>query len=218
MYRTWPNHISNKIEVWAIRLPGRENRLREPPFKHIPPLVEALVDVLRPHLTVPFALFGHSMGATIGFELTRKLRQEQLPQPIHLFASGQRAPPIPNPLPNIHHLPPADFIDNVLKYNGIPSMVLQEPELIELIVPILRADFTKVETYQYNPRPPLACPISVFGGESDDTVTLENLGAWRNHTASRFTMRTYPGGHFFIRNVEAEMGQSIEQDLLEVGG
>ncbi len=214
IYRTWPNHLSDKIDVWAIRLPGRENRLREAPFNDIPLLIEALLEILRSHLTMPFVFFGHSMGAMLSFELTHKLRQEQLPQPSHLFVSGQRAPQIPNPLPKIHHLPQADFIENVLDYNGIPAMVLQEPELMELMLPILRADFTKVETYQYRPMPPLACPISVFGGESDANVALKNLEMWGHHTSSRFTIHTYPGDHFFIRHVEAEMVKSIEQDLL----
>ncbi len=213
MFRTWPAHLPSDIEVWAIRLPGRENRLSESPFTHLSPLLQTLIDVLRPHLNIPFALFGHSMGATISFELARRLRREKLTGPVHLFISGRQAPQMPRSMPIIHHLPRTEFIDELRVYQGIPEVVFQEAELMELLLPVIRADFTLVETYVHTAEDTLTCPISAFAGQEDETTPIDEVDLWRTQTSGRFTMRVYPGDHFFLRDVETSLLQAITHDL-----
>ncbi|MCB0165294.1 MAG: thioesterase [Anaerolineae bacterium] len=213
IYRTWPAHLPPEIEVWAIRLPGREVRLSEIPYTQMLPLVQTLAQVLSQYVNSPFALFGHSMGAILSFELTHWFRKAQLPGPMHLFVSGHRAPQVPDRKPQLHHLPTADFVKELKDYNGTPKAVFQEPELMQLILPLLRADFTLVETYTYLPKPPLDCPISVFGGQDDTLVSLADLEAWRTQTSSHFNIRVYPGDHFFLRDAQPSLLRDITQDL-----
>ena len=213
IFRTWPAHLPRNVDVWAVRLPGRENRLAETPHSRITPLIENLTALLRPHLTVPYALFGHSLGALVSFELTRRVRQEKLAVPVHLFVSGRQAPQIPESDPSIHHLPETEFVQQVKHYNGIPQAVFQEPELLQLMVPVLRADFAVNETYHYIPRDPLSCPISAFGGEHDATVPIDGLKAWQVQTTHRFKTRFYSGDHFFLRSAQKLLLYDLILDL-----
>lgn len=213
IFRSWPADLPNDVDVWAVRLPGRENRLSETPYSRIAPLVEALIGILRPYLTVPYALFGHSLGALVSFELARRVRQERLPSPVHIFVAGRQAPQIPDPDPPIHHLPEADFIEQVKLYNGIPQAVFEEPELLQLMVPVLRADFAVNETYHYTPQTALDCPISAFGGEQDTTVPIDDLKSWQVQTTHRFKVRLYSGDHFFLRTAQASLLHDMVLDL-----
>ncbi len=146
-----------------MQLPGRESRLRDPCFTGLEPLVQALP----PYLDMPYAFFGHSLGALIGFELARALVRESRPGPVHLFVSDHSAPQIQNPDPPIHQLPEPDFIKKLRHLNGTPGEVLQHAELMALLLPVLRADFAINETYVYIPGSLLDCPISAFGGLQD---------------------------------------------------
>ncbi|MCB0191743.1 MAG: thioesterase [Anaerolineae bacterium] len=213
IFRTWPAHLPRNVDVWAVRLPGRENRLAETPHSRITPLIENLTALLRPHLTVPYALFGHSLGALVSFELARRVRQDRLTSPVHLFVSGRQAPQIPDPDPPLHHLPETEFVQQVKHYNGIPEAVFQEPELLQLMIPLLRADFAVNETYHYTPQTPLNCPISAFGGEHDATVPVDDLKAWQVQTTHHFKARLYAGDHFFLRPAQASLLRDIVLDL-----
>ena len=197
LFRTWPERLQSDIEVCAIQLPGREERLAETPFDRLASLVDVLVDVLSPHMDLPFAFFGHSLGSLISFELTRRLRRQKDPGPLHLFVSGSRAPQIPDPDSPIHQLPDAEFIEALRRFNGTPKAVLDNPELMELFLPLLRSDIRLYETYIYDHEDPLDCPISAYGGLEDEEVSREELAAWRDQTRSRFSMQIFPGDHFF---------------------
>ncbi len=197
-FRTWSNHLPQQVDVCPVELPGRGTRLGEPLFTQLPPLVEAMGKELLPHLDKPFALFGHSMGALISFELACHLRKEYDLNPVHLFVSAHRAPQVPDPGPPIYSLPERDFLERLYKLNGIPSEVLEEPELMQLMLPILRADMEVSDRYTYSSRPPLNCPISVFGGVQDHSVSRHQLQAWCSQTHASFTERMLPGGHFFL--------------------
>jgi len=129
------------IEAWAAHYPGRGSRYTEPAIKHLDILVENLIHAIQPHLDKPFAFFGHSMGGLVAFELIRQLRQKDLPQPNILFVSACGAPHLPDPHPPIHALTDANFLKGVEELNGIPSEVLNIPDLMELFLPALRADF-----------------------------------------------------------------------------
>lgn len=214
MFRTWSKNLPASVEVCPIQIPGRENRLREPAFTQLELLVQALVPVLYPYLSIPFAFFGHSMGALISFELARQLRIQCGRSPVHLFVSGHRAPQIPDFAPPIHQLPDVAFIEQLRRLNGTPESVLQNPELMQLILPILRADFTLCEKYVYSSAKPLNCPISAFGGLQDCKVNCEDIATWREQTSSSFTLRMFPGNHFFLQNVRVPLLQAVSVDLM----
>jgi medium-chain acyl-[acyl-carrier-protein] hydrolase len=213
IYRAWPEHLPWTVEVCAVQLPGRGERLGEPPYTNMPALVGALADSLLPHLDKPFAFFGHSMGALISFELIRELRRRGGPTPAHLFVSGRRAPQITKDEPPTYGLPEADFLENVRRFNGTPQEVLEHPELMRLLLPLLRADFAVCQTYVYRPEPPLVCPISAFGGLQDRDVPREYLEAWREQTAAAFSVRMLPGDHFFLRTFQPLLLSTFSQQL-----
>lgn len=214
MFRTWSNELPLDIEVCPVQLPGREERLREPPFTRLVPLVQTVAHVLRPYLDVPFVFFGHSMGALICFEVARELRKQYSLIPIHLFVSSYRAPQIPDPDPPIYQCPEAEFVEEVSRrYDGIPEEVLQSAELMELVLPILRADFTICDTYVYSREDPLDCPISAFGGLEDHRVSREDLAAWRDQTRSSFSLQMLPGKHFLPQSAKVLLLQAVSQNL-----
>jgi len=212
IFRMWPHDLDPDIEVCAVQLPGRESRFRETPFTNLSPLVQTLTQVLEPYLDKPFAFFGHSMGALICFELVAQLRSQSGLLPVQLFVSARRAPQIPDPLPPIHQLPENEFLTELRRrYNGIPEAVLQNPDLLQLMLPMLRADFAALETYVYSAPAPLQCPIAAFGGSHDVTVDRAQLEAWRIQTQSAFTLQMLPGDHFFLRRSQAILLQAISR-------
>ena len=150
----------------------------------------------------------------IAFELARSLRREGRELPLQLFVSGHLAPQVPQRHPPIHGLPYAQFVQELRRYRGTPEAVLANQELLELLVPVLRADFQLFETYVYQPDEPLDCPISAFGGLSDVEVSQEDLAAWRRQTKGLFTFRMLPGNHFFIQSARAQLLQALSLDLL----
>ena len=199
-FRDWCNEMPSQIEICCVQLPGRGTRFREPSLTSMNILLDALMPEITPHLGVPFAFFGHSMGAQVAFELTRRLRKmrEQLPK--HLFVSGRSAPQISSTRKKIHGLPEEDFIEEIKKLNGTPDEALQHPELMELVSPILRADIKLIETWEYNDDDPLQLPITAMGGTLDDGVTARHLEGWGNQTNKSFSMQLFNGDHFFIND------------------
>jgi medium-chain acyl-[acyl-carrier-protein] hydrolase len=151
-------------------------------------------------MDVPFAFFGHSMGALISFELARHLRRIHYPGPAQLFISAHRAPQLPDSNSPLHDLPDSALIDALSRLGGTPQAILQHTELMNVMLPILRADLTLCETYVYISEPPLDCPIAVFGGEQDSMVSTQELQEWRNQTRSAFTLHMLPGDHFFLHS------------------
>ncbi|MBF2002254.1 MAG: thioesterase [Synechococcales cyanobacterium M58_A2018_015] len=210
-FRTWAAQLPH-VEVCPIQLPGRERRLSEPPFQQLEPLVQTLATALLPHLKHPFALFGHSMGGLIAFELARYLRRQHQPQPVHLFISGCRAPQLPNPNPILHTLPDADFIQELRRYNGTPEAVITNAELMELLLPTLRADFALVEQYIYYPEAPLDCPITIFGGLHDPIVDPQLLSGWQMHSC-QLLQYLVPGDHFFLHSHAPLLLQTLSAQL-----
>jgi medium-chain acyl-[acyl-carrier-protein] hydrolase len=213
VFRTWAQQAPAGIEVCPVQLPGRENYLQEPPYTRLKPLVQALVPVIVPYLDRPFAFFGHSMGALISFELACRLRQQFDLKPVHLFVSGYRAPQLPRPNCSIHNLPESEFIEELRRLDGSPEDVLQNVELMELLLPVLRADFELCETYTYSQAGPLDCPLTAFGGWQDIIVGYEDLAAWREQTQASFRLQMYPGNHFFLNNTHLPLLRAVSQEL-----
>ena len=215
-YRGWGASLPQEIEVCPVQLPGREGRLREPPFTRSEEMITAIADALTPWLDLPFVFFGHSMGGMIGFELTRELRRRGRTLPLHLFVSGRRAPQLPAREEPIHDLPEPEFIEELRKLEGTPEEVLQHAELMKLLIPLLRADFAVNETYEYTEEPPFDVGISAFGGLADVDVSRDDVDAWSVQTRGRFRMRMMPGGHFFLHNQKDLILESVARDLAEI--
>ncbi|MDQ2695195.1 MAG: alpha/beta fold hydrolase [Pseudomonadota bacterium] len=212
-YRTWAGGLAEHIEVCPVQLPGRENRLGEPAYARLDPLAAALSQALLPYLDRPFALFGHSMGSIIAYELAQRLRAGHGLQPVHLLVSARRAPQLPYLDPPCHPLPDPEFKARLREYNGTPAAVLDHPELMGLLLPLLRRDFELNETYVPSTLAPLDCPVTAFGGEADATVSLAHLDAWRQITRGPFRRRLLPGDHFYLQQHAPRLWQAIAEVL-----
>lgn len=141
------------------------------------------------------------------------MRRAQHPVPAHLFVSGQRSPQVPNRDRPVYALPETEFLNELRRYEGSPEALLANAELMQLLLPTLRADFAVIETYSYLDEPPLSCPISVLGGLQDWKATPGDLEAWRRQTQSGFDLRLFPGNHFFIYNAQSEVLRHLQQKL-----
>jgi medium-chain acyl-[acyl-carrier-protein] hydrolase len=214
VYRPWQTALPGHVEVKLVQLPGREGRWREPALTNIGEIADRVARALPPHLQSPFAFYGHSLGALIAFEVTRRLRAAGQALPRHLFLAAHRAAHVPNPHPAMRHLDDDAFVDELRRrYDGIPQTVLDNPELLELMLPCLRADFTAYETYEYRSDAPLDCPISAFGGDQDAYVRTHEVAGWREQTRGRFRMRVVPGNHFFMQAQRDQVLAAVIDDL-----
>lgn len=219
VFRKWGAKLPKSVEVCAVQLPGREDRLSESPFQQVEPLVEALAEAVFIDRERPFAFFGHSMGALIAFELCRQLRQLEGRQPEHLFVSGRRAPHLPDRKPTTYDLPHSEFVHELRRLSGTPHEVLQDPDMMALIMPILRADFTLCETHSYVNDLPLSCSVSAFGGLEDREVEYDEVAGWREVTTGSFSLQMIPGGHFFLLGSgEAPLLNSLSDQLERLVG
>jgi len=196
-----------------VQLPGRETRYAEPRITQFTTAVEAITEAIRPHLDRPFAFFGHSLGARLAFETARNLRRLNLPMPKHLFVSSCTAPQINKKRQIYHTLANQEFIEAVTKLGGMPDALLQNNELLELVLPILRADFNLYETYQYATEPTLPCPITAFGGIEDSEAMPDDVEQWQRQTKQDFRMRLFPGNHFYLNAHINELLGEIVRDL-----
>jgi medium-chain acyl-[acyl-carrier-protein] hydrolase len=214
----WRDKLSDGIEVHPIEYPGRGSRWRETARVPLDSLVEALTDELRPHLDRPFALLGHSFGAIVAFEVAHRLHQAEGLLPVRLFVSGARAPHLPLGEPPIHDLPDREFLERLLTYGGIPEEVLQNPDLLALVLPIIRHDFRLFEQYLCPVDRSLPVPVTAFGGLQDPKVSASDLLAWSRCTTKSFRVRFFAGAHFFLSEQQARMLKEVSSDLLPPPG
>jgi medium-chain acyl-[acyl-carrier-protein] hydrolase len=199
-FHAWPTHLPPEIEVHAVALPGRERRLREAPATDLRQLVRDLAPAVAVLADRPLALWGHSLGALLAFEVARSWQAHGGPAPRHVFVSGCRAPHVPASEPPLHALPEDAFVAGIQAMGGTPPAVWQHADLRQLVLPALRADFTLAETYRYAPGPPLDCSLSAFGGDADPRAAPHDLQAWSQHTRRDFEWRLFRGGHFFLQS------------------
>ena len=215
IFRTWHESFPPEVEVCPVQFPGREGRLLDAPLSDLHALVDCMATALSPFLDVPYAFFGHSMGALIGFEFARYLRRGSYNLlPFHLFFSGKRAPQLSDLDPPTSHLPEPEFIEELRRLKGTPESVLQNMELLRLLSPLLRADFRLCETYLYKEEARLDVPITALGGLYDTEVTRQMVAAWREQAGSTFKLRFFEGDHFFLHTAKNALLLAILQDLL----
>jgi medium-chain acyl-[acyl-carrier-protein] hydrolase len=213
IYSAWPRGLPPEVEVVAVQPPGREARIGEKAYGDLARLVEAMHPQILPHLDKPFAFYGHSNGGLMAFELARTLRRTGGPMPRHLFVGGRPAPQLDDDEEKIHALPHDEFLAALRRFAGTPEEILQNAEIMELIEPLLRADFSLGETYAYTPEPPLDLPISAYGGVRDEEVDEDEVEAWREQTSREFHLRMFDGDHFFVNGNRAQVLQEISQEL-----
>jgi medium-chain acyl-[acyl-carrier-protein] hydrolase len=212
-YRGWSRALPETVEIRPVLLPGREVRFSEDRFTDIDLLVDAIVEQWQPLLDLPFVVFGHSMGTLLAFECVRRLQSAGAAMPLWLLLSGRRAPDCPSDTHPLHGLPDDEFIDQLHRiYKGIPEELLDNPEILEIFLPTLRADIAVVESYRYREMDPLDCPLTVFAGADDTSVSWQQLLAWKRQTRGQFSAQIFPGGHFYpreplLRSIAATLGK-----------
>jgi medium-chain acyl-[acyl-carrier-protein] hydrolase len=214
MFFRWRNFMPAEINLRAIEYPGRGPRFREPLLTSFDDLVVDAIEQIKSHLHSPFAFYGHSLGGLVSFEVIRRLRSIELPQPFYLCVSGRNAPQLQRPFAPISQLPDDSFLREMKRlYQGIPEQVEAVPELLQLFLPILKADMVIFEGYKYVTAPPLSCPITAIGGMSDPLVSEDRLQPWRDQTTAKFTLRMLPGGHFTMLTQPHALIQQILDDI-----
>ena len=214
IYRGWQRWFPEQVDICLVHLPGRGKRVSEEPFTQLTPLVRTIAAQIAGKIQVPYALYGHSMGALISFELGRELLGQEGRPPAHIFVSGCRAPQWPKKEPPTFNLPDDKFVCELKRLNGTPSEVLEHPEVRGLFLRILRADFELVDTYDYRCKDQLTCPITVYGGLKDEDVSEESCCAWQEQTSSTCKVQMFEGDHFFIRDPRSEFGLVFRNDVM----
>ena len=212
-YRDWHKLLPRDVEVCSVQLPGRGSRFKERAYTTLSSLLDALQQAIVPHIDVPYAFFGHSMGAQLAYELARRLRDSGCREPSCLIVSGRRAPQRPPRNKPIHTLPEGEFREEIRRLNGTPDEALNNPELMDIVSPILRADCQVVETWEYQVSEPINVPLLALGGVKDKQVSLEDLEDWRSVTRGPFTLELFSGDHFFINQVTDSLLNTISQAL-----
>lgn len=223
-YYPWLDALGNAIDVCPVMLPGREKLIRSQPYSDMNALLPDLVAQLRNAMDIPYAFFGHSMGALIAYNVARQLREYGMPQPLHLFISAMYAPRHLPTSPILHNLPEDEFISALKTFNGTPQSVLGSKELMQVMLPYLRADFQLIETYRYpedshsRNTPALSLPFSIYGG-TEDTITRRHLLLWKEETCSSCQLKMFPGGHFYLsepHNLLRHMNIELQRLIVQV--
>ncbi|MEV7600701.1 alpha/beta fold hydrolase [Kitasatospora sp. NPDC089797] len=196
-YMDYANALAPYADVLAVQYPGRQNRFAEPTIDSVPELAERAYRELREWMDRPVLFFGHSMGAAVAFEVARCFARDGLAGPERLFVSAGRAPSLPRDT-SVHTLSDDGMLAEIIRLGGTDERILDVPALRELIIPALRADYTAIETYRAAPDAVIPQPITGLVGESDRNATVEQVSQWERHTSGGFSLRVFPGGHFYV--------------------
>lgn len=217
LFRHWADLLSFEVEVWTVTLPGRGSRLREQPVTEWKPLLAELSATISAQISGPIAIFGHSLGALLAFEVARCLTAAGI-EPAQLVVSGRPGPAVSLPLT----LPADDLVLMKLvdeRYGGVPEEVLAVPELVEHFAPILRSDLGLVTGYDYHRDPVLSCPIAALAGIEDSDITVQSLAEWGQETTGDFVSQRFPGGHFYLTEQTSNVLETLRELLIaKIGG
>jgi medium-chain acyl-[acyl-carrier-protein] hydrolase len=211
VYRAFGAGLPERIAVCPVQLPGRETRALETPYDQIEPLVKDLADAVDDVVAQPYAVFGHSLGAIVAFELVREIRARGGRAPVHLFVSGRHAPQLPDTQPALRNLPLDQLAGALRTFGGTPDEVLADTGLMSAIAPLIRADFSVNETYRYAEQAPLDVPVTAFAATSDPRANTGQIAAWAAQTTRGFRTYVLPGGHFAVLDhAEFVRGRVVE--------
>lgn len=214
VFRGWPARLAATVDVRPLHPPGRGRRFRDALLYRVDRIADEVTEAITPLLDRPYTLFGHSMGASVAFEVASRIQARRLREPTCLIVSGRGAPHLPTKRRPIHHLPDDQFLDEVIRMNGTPPEILAHPEVITLLLPILRADFKAVETYRAQPHPPLNCRIVALGG-SGEPDSADAVESWRTYTTGGFRGEILPGDHFFILGHAERLFSVLGEELTD---
>ncbi|MFI6644590.1 thioesterase II family protein [Streptomyces sp. NPDC050504] len=216
-YAPLAHALSADFDVVAVQYPGRQERYAEEPFAAMAPLVEAVAGQLAGGLAAdpgrPYALFGHSMGALVAFETARLLDRDGPAAPRRLFLSGRGAPSV---RAGVRHAPrgDAELVAEVRGLGGTDQSLLDDPDVLEMVLPALRADYLALATYRWDGGAPLAAPITALVGESDPMVPVDEVRGWRERTSGDFSLQVFPGGHFYLADDVDRVAAAVTGGLL----
>lgn len=202
------------IEVLAVQYPGRQDRRDEPCMESVDELARHVVRATEPYWREGrLALFGHSLGASVAYEVARILEQEHGVRLDGLYVSGRQAPSRTQDRV-VHRLDDRNFLSAIQRLNGTDDAIFQNEELVRMVLPALRSDYKAAETYAYRPGPKLDCPVMALAGDSDPEAPLAEVAEWRRFTNGSFCLRAYPGGHFYLNSQWDELCNDISDHLL----
>lgn len=212
-FNAWPSAFPDTVELHAVQLPGRESRYAEPALGDVDEAVRQVADAMEPCLDQCYAVFGYSMGALLAFEIVRELRRRNAPMPLQLFVAARRAPQLAAARPRLAHLPREAFLRQVSEYCDSPPVAWQNPDLLEIVLPVLRVDMALCEGYVYRREPPFHFPIQAFAGRRDASAPLSTVQDWREHTSGEFAIKVFDGGHFFVNVAQSQVQRVIISQL-----
>ena len=211
VFSGWASGMPPGVEIVAVQPPGRERRILEKPFQDVEPLLDSLEPAMAPLLDLPCAFFGYSMGTRIALALAQRWQARgSRPLPVGLVLGASNAPHLPRP--HRADLPEADFIQLLRRYEGTPAQVFEHKELMDMVLPTLRADFAIADGLRSSV--PVRAPFSVYGGLEDPHASLEELERWHELTTQSFQVRHFPGKHFFLRTAQDAVLAAVREDLL----
>jgi len=214
MYRTWQAEAGDQLEIVAVQPPGRANRQDEVPMDSMPELVQNLLPALLPQTDRPYAFFGHSMGAVFAAYTAKEIVSSGWAPPKRLFLSSRQPPHQPSPVSPLDHLSDHEFVKEInRRYGAIPREILQEPSLLELLLPTLRADIRVLERVEGEMPHPLPIPITAVGGDRDPLVSSEMLASWQDWTNRPLDLKLFHGGHFYLNDVASDLLRLVSNAL-----
>lgn len=216
-YAAWSAQLSPDIELHAVTLPGRGYRLAEPLETRLPTLARALAERLQPFAHRPYALFGHSMGGLLAYAVTRRQAELGLRIPEHLFLAGVRPPHLLADQGSMHGRDDKALLDCLSGLGGIPPELARESAMMDLFLPIIRADLAACETYRLRSPAPVDCPLSALAATGDLLAPPAQMAAWREYTRSRFALNIVEGDHFFVHGSSAAVINHIHSVLASSG-
>ena len=212
VFASWGRLLAPQLRVIGVDLPGHGSRFKDQPLGSVAGMADSAAEAIRnsesnfPRSGTGFAFYGHSLGAVIAYETARLLEDRFQAAPSHLFVGAARAPGLPPPLPPISHLDDTAFLDKVHgRYGGLPAILFEEPELLALVLPVLRADFKAYEIYSSPADPLLSQPVTAFVGEHDPVVDGTAMKPWSRATSNRFDLHVLSGGHFFLNDCRSQL-------------
>lgn len=205
VYYPWKEAVPSCVEVCPIQLPGREERVEEPCIDDFFQMMDVLAPIVQRHLDLPYVIYGHSMGAGLAFELACRLTRDCDAKPLHVFVGAHRSPIRPYSYPTVKSVSDEQVLEVLIRFNGMPRALLENKELLDLFLPILRADLLVCETYAYEGQSQLDCPITLFTGALDGNVAAHELAGWEAQTCARFSHCIIPGDHFFLKSHQEKL-------------